>query len=443
MLHALLFSDDTETVVRLSDVFRESGFVVHAVGTLPEARCTLLREMPDVAVMDYEALGSEGVAFLANSRLGNVIELMLLTGRPECGIAAQELQLGAAETFDKPVDPERLRAALERIVTVATQPGADGAGTVKAAGLGIMHGNSLPMRRLFALIRKVSRTDMTVLLVGESGVGKELGAQMIHALGDRSTGPLVAVNCGAISRELLESELFGHEKGSFTGATRRHAGYFERASGGTLFLDEVTEMPPALQVKLLRALESARVRRVGAEDEIAIDVRIVAATNRDPEEALRAGDLREDLYYRLAQFPIRLPALRERGEDVLLLANRFLAELNAANGVVKEFCPEVLELLRLHSWPGNVRELRNAIGRAHVLAAEMITPEDLPPGVVEGGPIDRDHLRIAVGSPLAEVERRAILATVEHLGGDKKAAAKALGVSLKTLYTKLKQYRGA
>jgi DNA-binding NtrC family response regulator len=392
--------------------------------------------------MDYDALGPDGVAFLENSRLGNVIELMLMMGAPECGNAAQEMGLGAADRFDKPVNPERLRAALERIVAVATQPGADGAGTVKAAGLGIMHGNSLPMRRLFALIRKVSRTDMTVLLVGESGVGKELGAQMIHALGDRSAGPLVAVNCGAISPELLESELFGHEKGSFTGATRRHAGYFERASGGTLFLDEVTEMPPALQVKLLRALESGRVRRVGAEDEIEVDVRIVAATNRDPEEALRAGELREDLYYRLAQFPIRIPALRERGDDVLVLANRFLAELNAADGVVKAFAPEVLELLRLHSWPGNVRELRNAIGRAHVLAADTITPEDLPPGVVEGGPIDRGHLRIAVGSPLAQVERRAILATVEHLGGDKKAAAKALGVSLKTLYTKLKQYRG-
>jgi two-component system, NtrC family, response regulator AtoC len=442
MLQALLFSDDTETIVRLSDVFRETGFAVQAVATLPEARGALLREMPDVAVIDYEALGPDGILFLQNSRLGNVIELILMTADPNLANVVQDLRAMATETFAKPPSPDRLKSTLERIVDVTTQAATDNGEIVKAAGLGIMHGNSPPMRRFFALVRKVSRTDMTVLLVGESGVGKELGAQMIHALGDRSKGPLVAVNCGAISPEILESELFGHEKGSFTGANRRHVGLFERASGGTLFLDEVTEMSPALQVKLLRALESGRVRRVGGEQELPVDVRIVAATNRDPDKALQQGMLREDLYYRLAQFPIRIPPLRERGDDILVLADRFLAELNAANRLVKKFSPKVLELLRLHSWPGNVRELRNAVGRAYVLAAETIEPDDLPPGVVEGGPIDGDHLRLAVGLPLAEVERRAILTTVEHLEGDKKAAAEVLGVSLKTLYTKLKQYRG-
>jgi DNA-binding NtrC family response regulator len=442
MLHALLFSDDTETIVRLSDVFRETGFAVQAVASLPEARSALLREMPDVALMDYEALGADGASFLDNSGLANVIEVMLMTGDANFENVAQDLRTVATEIFTKPVSRDRLKAELNRIVAVATQPSTDHGEIVKAAGLGIMHGASAPMRRFFGLVRKVSCTDMTVLLVGESGVGKELGAQMIHALSSRSSGPLVAVNCGAISPEILESELFGHEKGSFTGANRRHIGLFERASGGTLFLDEVTEMSAALQVKLLRALESGRVRRVGGEQELQVDVRIVAATNRDPGKALRQGVLREDLYYRLAQFPIRIPALRERGEDVLVLADRFLAELNATNRVVKEFSPKVLELLRLHSWPGNVRELRNAIGRAYVLAAETIEPDDLPPGVIEGGPIDRDHLRMAVGLPLAEVERRAILATVEQLDGDKKAAAQVLGVSLKTLYTKLKQYRG-
>jgi DNA-binding NtrC family response regulator len=442
MLHALLFSDDTETIVRLSDVFRETGFAVHAVGSLPEARSAMLREMPDVALMDYEALGADGISFLENSGLANVIELMLMTADANLENVPQDLRAVATETFPKPLCLDRLKTELERIVTVATQPATDHGEIVKAAGLGIMHGNSAPMRRFFALVRKVSRTDMTVLLVGESGVGKELGAQMIHALGDRSAGPLVAVNCGAISPEILESELFGHEKGSFTGASRRHVGLFERASGGTLFLDEVTEMSAALQVKLLRAIESGRVRRVGGEQELQVDVRIVAATNRDPGKAMRQGVLREDLYYRLAQFPIRIPALRERGDDVLVLAERFLAELNAANRVVKEFSPKSLELLRLHTWPGNVRELRNAVCRAYVLAAETIEPDDLPPSVVEGGPNDKDHLRMAVGLPLAEVERRAILATVEHLDGDKKAAAQVLGVSLKTLYTKLKQYRG-
>jgi len=441
MLNALLFSDDGETIASLSDVFRETGCAVQVVTRFEDAQRALLREMPDVAVLEYDRLGKEGISFLEHSRLGNVIELMLITADPQLETAVRGMQLGASDYFSKPVKVDRLRTALEKLVSAAARPATEISGIVKAAGLGIMHGDSRPMRRLFTLLRKVAPTDMTVLVAGESGVGKELAAQMIHSLSDRSAAPLVAVNCGAISAEILESELFGHEKGSFTGATRRHIGFFETASGGTLFLDEITEMSPALQVKLLRVLESGRIRRVGAEEDIAVDVRVVAATNRDPEDAVHAGLLREDLYYRLAQFPVRIPPLRERGEDILVLANLFLAELNEANGVPKEFSAEVLELLRLHSWPGNVRELRNAVARAHVLATDTIEADDLPPTVACDNPVDRDYLRIAVGLPLAEVERRAILATVEHLDGDKKAAAEALGVSLKTLYTKLKAYR--
>lgn len=443
MLNALLFSDDGEMITSLSDAFREAGYAVQVATRLQEARKALLADMPDVAVIEYERLGSEGIAFLENSRLGSVIELMLITADPQLETAVRGMQLGASDYFSKPVNTTRLRAALDRLVAATQGPGLGGSGIVKAAGLGIMHGDSRPMRRLFTLLRKVAPTEMAVLLTGESGVGKELGARMIHALSARSTGPLVAVNCGAISAEILESELFGHEKGSFTGAMRRHIGFFESASGGTLFLDEITEMPPALQVKLLRVLESGRVRRVGGEEEVAIDVRLVAAANRDPEEALEAGVLREDLYYRLAQFPVRIPALRERGEDVLVLARLFLAELNEAKGTSKEFSREVLELMQMHNWPGNVRELRNAIARAYVLAADTIEPDDLPPGVAEDNATDRDYLRVSIGMPLAEIERRAILATVEHLDGDKKAAAQKLGISLKTLYNKLKAYREA
>jgi DNA-binding NtrC family response regulator len=441
MLNALIFCDETETIVRLSDVFRETGFGVQAVGTLREARAALLRETPDVALVDYDILGSDGIAFLENSQFGKIIELMLVTADPKLSSAVRGMQIGASDYFAKPVDTGRLRAALERIGGAIRQPAPGDSGIVRPVGLGLMHGDSRPMRRLLALLKKVGPTDMTVLLCGESGVGKELAAQAIHRLGAQSGGALEAVNCGAISAEILESELFGHEKGSFTGASKRHIGFFERASGGTLFLDEITEMSPALQVKLLRVLESGQLRRVGGEDEITVEVRVIAATNRDPDEAVEEGALREDLYYRLAQFPIRIPPLRERGDDITLLANIFLAELNESNGVAKAFSPEALELLRLYSWPGNVRELRNAVARAHVLAADTIEPDDLPPRVVDGGPVDRDYLRISVGQPLAEVERRAILATVEHCGGDKKAAAQALGVSLKTLYTKLKKYR--
>lgn len=446
MLHALIFSDDTESVVRLSDVFRETGFAVRVVATLREARAALLHETPDVALVDYDILGSAGVAFLESSQLGHVIELLLMTADPKLSSAVRGMQIGASDYFSKPADTERLRVALDRIAAQgqdaqqatqhAPQPGSNRAGALQS-----MHGDSRSMRRLAKVLRKVGPTGMTVLLCGESGVGKELAAQAIHELSERTAGPLVAVNCGAISGEILESELFGHEKGSFTGAARRHIGFFERASGGTLFLDEITEMSPALQVKLLRVLESGQLRRVGGEEDIAIDVRIVAATNRGPEEAMEAGALREDLYYRLAQFPIRIPPLRERGEDIELLAEIFRAELDDAKGVSKSFAPETLEAIRLYSWPGNVRELKNAVARAHLLAAEQISPDDLPHKVVDGGPIDRDFLRITVGQPLAEVERRAILATVEHFDGDKKAAAKALGVSLKTLYTKLKKYR--
>lgn len=441
MLQALLFSGDTESLIHLSDVFREGGYAVQSVATLREARAALLREMPDVALVDFDQLGPEGIAFLENSRLGQAAELILITADADLGSAIRGMQLGASDYIEKPVDEVRLVAALDRIKAGVAEVAPEKSGAVKAAGLGIMHGESPPMRRLFALLRKVGPTGMTVLLTGESGVGKELAAQVIHQLSGRSARPMVAVNCGAITPDLLESELFGHEKGSFTGASRQHIGFFERAQGSTLFLDEITETSPALQAKLLRALETRQVRRVGGEEELSLDVRVIAATNRNPEEAVRQGTLREDLYYRLAQFPIRVPALRERGDDIVLLAETFLAALGEAHGLTKQFSTEVRELFRLHDWPGNVRELQNAVGRAYVLAGETIEPDDLPPGVVEGGPIDRSHLRLLVGLPLAEVERRAILATVEHLSGDKKAAARALGISLKTLYTKLKKYR--
>jgi len=442
MLNALYFSDDTESIVRLSDVFRETDFTVTAVSSLKEARASMLRDAPDVAMMDYELLGDEGLKFLEESRLGNVIELILVTEDPQLREAVRGMQAGASDYLEKPIDPERLRDALERISGMVAGPTPEDSGITKVGGLGIMHGDSPPMRRLFKMLRKVAITEMTVLLVGESGVGKELAARIIHELSERSKGPRVPVNCGAISPEILESELFGHEKGSFTGASKRHAGFFERADGGTLFLDEITEMSPELQVRLLRVLETGHLRRVGGEKELPVDVRVVAATNRDPAEALEEGRLREDLYYRLAQFPLRVPTLRERGDDVLVLAERFLAELGKEHGVDKRFSDEVLELLRVHTWPGNVRELRNAIGRAYVLAGEEIRHDDLPPSVIEGRPVKSDYLRIAVGTSLEEVERRAILATVEHMEGDKKAAAETLGISLKTLYTKLKKYRG-
>lgn len=296
------------------------------------------------------------------------------------------------------------------------------------------------MQNLYIQIERVAPTSATVFITGESGTGKELAAQTVHELSPRCTHPFVAVNCGAISPQLIESELFGHEKGSFTGASREHKGYFERAGGGTLFLDEITEMPAELQVKLLRVLETRAFRRVGSGREIEIDVRVIAATNRIPEEAVAAGKLREDLLYRLQVFPLYLPPLRERVEDVELLAGEYLDELNQAEHRRKSFSADALDLLKKYHWPGNVRELKNSIQRAFILADDLVEATGFalqsaqPCG--EAGPF----LLVRVGSTVAEVERRLILATLDQCQGAKEKTADILGISLKTLYNRLHEY---
>jgi DNA-binding NtrC family response regulator len=309
-----------------------------------------------------------------------------------------------------------------------------------------MIGRSAPIRKVYDLVARVAPTDATVLIIGESGTGKELVAETLHRCSARKNGLLLPVNCGAVSPNLIESELFGHERGSFTGADRQRKGYFERATGGTLFLDEVTEMPIELQVKLLRVLESGIVVRVGGTEPVRVDVRIVAATSRDPAEAVKAGKLRADLYYRLNVFPIALPALRNRPGDVELLAEHFLAELNREAGTSKAWSRAALERLRSNVWTGNVRELRNVVQRAFILGDDEIpgdvtslserasvAPENDP---VPHGPV----LQIRVGSSIERVEQRLILATLEFTGGDKKKAAEILCISLKTLYNRLSLY---
>jgi DNA-binding NtrC family response regulator len=290
----------------------------------------------------------------------------------------------------------------------------------------------------------VAPTDATVLVTGESGTGKELVAETLHALGARRKGPFVPVNCSAVPPNLIESELFGHERGSFTGATQQHRGVFERAAGGTLFLDEITEMPAELQARLLRVLEARTLTRVGGEDSISVDVRLVAATNRSPEQAVKQGTLRQDLYYRLNVFPILLPPLRERGEDIVLLAAHFLDELNQAAGATKRLAPIARDRLLRHAWPGNVRELRNVVQRDHIMAGDELRMEPLvgapTPELPAGGAGNEDGVQ--AGMTLVEVERRVILATLERCGGDKRTAAQQLGISLKTLYNRLNVYAG-
>jgi len=280
--------------------------------------------------------------------------------------------------------------------------------------------------------------------VGESGTGKELAAEAVHRCSRRHKGPFLPINCGAISPNLIESELFGHERGSFTGADRQHKGYFERADGGTLFLDEITEMPLDLQVRLLRVLETGLFMRVGTHAEIATNVRLVAATNRDPEEAVATGKLREDLYHRLSVFPLQLPPLRERGDDACLIAHHFLDTLNAEENSRKTFSPEALQAIRDHHWPGNVRELRNYVHRAYILADEVIGGDISPlPASIENPSANGAQVAVPVGVSLADADRRLIFATLEQCGGVKKQAAAILGISLKTLYNRLEEYAAA
>ena len=304
-------------------------------------------------------------------------------------------------------------------------------------------GLSPVMQEVFRLIERVGPTEASVLLTGESGSGKELAAAAIHERSSRRNRPFIAINCGAIPAGLIEAELFGFEKGSFTGAVRGHAGVFERADGGTLLLDEITEMPLDMQTRLLRVLETKKFYRVGANVELLTDVRVIAATNRCPLQAVQSGQLREDLLYRLAVFPIHMPPLRDRGNDIDLLAERFLDDLNVQAAAQKRFTALSRMTLRQHSWPGNVRELKNCIERAFILGDQWIELAPLiqkPTAHDNAPPDDRERLDIRVGSRIYDMERSLIEATLEYFQGNKRRAADALGCSLKTLYNKLNGY---
>lgn len=305
---------------------------------------------------------------------------------------------------------------------------------------GRLYGSSVVMEDLYRQLERAASTDATVLLEGESGTGKELIAHTLHLSSQRSGRQFVAVNCGAIPGHLIEAALFGHEKGSFTGALRQQTGYFEHASGGTLFLDEITEMPCDMQVKLLRVLESGCFHRVGGSDQVSVDVRLIAATNRSLLQSVQAGQLRQDLMYRLAVLPIRVPPLRQRGHDIELLAYHFLKELNTQAGTSKRFSRSTIEVLRNHTWPGNVRELRNVVHRAYILSADVVDVDAPPARGVGTTVLTNGTLRFPVGTPLADAQRELIMATLSHFSGNKRLTASVLGISVKTLYNRLKAY---
>lgn len=291
-------------------------------------------------------------------------------------------------------------------------------------------------------IAKAGPTDASVLLIGESGTGKEIVARAVHSHSTRRGSPFVVLSCGAISPSLIHSELFGHEKGSFTGAIATTSGCFERADGGTLFLDEITDMPAAMQVQMLRVLETGRYHRVGGNEDLSVDVRIIAASRHDPRDAARAGRFRSDLLYRLAVFPLRIPALRERKSDIPYLAQRFLDELNQEESQQKQFSPSCLKKLQNYDWPGNVRELKNTIARAYIMADDIL---DVVPTTKGFSPasIKARHgvLQIPVGTTLLAAQHSLIMATLSHFHGDRRLTAQALGISTRTLYNRLEQER--
>jgi two-component system response regulator AtoC len=445
MPNVLIVEDDPVSQDALAELIAGEGFSTLTAGSLGEAREKLAENAPDVLLVDLVLPDGSGLDLLDVEGPAQP-QVVLITGHASVDTAVEALRKGVCDYLTKPIDIARLKTVLANVTrTQELKLEVDGLRKElrKLGQFGLLIGASPAMEAVYDLICKVAGTDATVLVVGESGTGKELVAQTVHQLSRRRHGPFLPLNCGAVTPGLIESELFGHERGSFTGADRAHKGYFERASGGTLFLDEITEMPIELQVKLLRVLETGTLVRLGGERSLEVDVRVIAATNRVPEEAVREGKLRDDLLYRLLVFPVQLPALRERGDDVALLAARFLEQLNRAEGTRKQLTPAALARLRSHAWPGNVRELKNAMQRAFLLADLEIGPECFPMLSMESTVSSGESVHVRVGTPVAEAERRLILATIESCEGDKKKAASILQISLKTLYNRLNEYKVA
>jgi|RhiMethySRZTD1v2_1073278.scaffolds.fasta_scaffold11396_4 two-component system response regulator AtoC len=449
MPHAILVDDDSDFLEGLSELVRGDGFTIESAATFAQAKALLEKRVPDLLLLDVTLPDGSGFELLSLVDETPTTDVVMITGHSSVDSAVEALRQRATDYLTKPLDVARLRAVLANVTRRRElyEEVRDLRAELRQLGrFGPMIGASDVMQPIYDAIGRVAPTNATVLVQGESGTGKELVAETLHRLSRRRKLPFIAVNCSAVSPNLIESDLFGHERGSFTGADKLRKGFFERANGGTLFLDEITEMPQELQSKLLRVLETGRVVRVGGEQEIPVDVRVIAATNRSPEEAVTAGKLRHDLLYRLSVFRIVLPPLRERAGDIDILAEHFLAGLNRSESTNKRFNRATLSMLRTYGWPGNVRELKNAVHSAFILADDVIEPSALPASLHEvpvgaDAPDGADVLDVRVGLSIAEAERRLTLATLRSCGGKKDAAAKVLGISLKTLYNRLNLYR--
>ena len=443
MLHVLIVDHDVQASQAVLEVCDAAGVIASQASSVAQAHTCFSRQLPDLVIADMVLPDGGGREIINLARgsparsFSRPVPVIFITCQTSIESAVEALRLGALDYLVKPIDVARMRARLTAMQGAHQDTNADQG----QAHFGRMIGASPVMQNLYRHIARVAPTDATVFLLGESGTGKELAAQTIHEVSLRNKAPFLPLNCGAISPHLIESEIFGHEKGSFTGAEKQHKGYFERANGGTLFLDEVTEMPLELQVKLLRVLESGTYMRIGSTQELATNVRIIAASNRDPERVIAEGRLRLDLYHRLNVFPIQMPPLRERGADMALLAQSILDQLNSAQGSARQFSEDCLKALECYDWPGNVRELRNNVQRAFILSDDRIDAAMVTPHKAFARAADSSlSISVQVGTTLSEVDRQLIIATLKMCGGLKKRAAHLLGISLKTLYNRLEEY---
>jgi DNA-binding NtrC family response regulator len=440
----LVVEDDQSARAGLVQLVTRWGFVAESASDGIEALEKVTAFRPAIVITDLVMPKMDGLALLrALQEQGADVTTLLLTAQGTVETAVEAMKDGAYDYLTQPVDLQRLKILLDKIV--------ERLGTLREVkalrrqlrehgAFGPFIGNSPEMRKVYQLIEQAAPTATSILVTGESGTGKELVAQTLHQLSPRALFPFVAINCAAIPETLLESEIFGHEKGAFTGAAERRQGCFELADRGTLFLDEIGEMTPATQVKLLRVLQERKFRRLGARTELSVDVRVIAATNLDPYEAVRQGRLREDLFYRLNVFAIRLPTLRTRKEDLPLLVQAFVNEFAARNQKpIAGVNPAAMRIIEGYDWPGNVRELRNAIERATIVSpGPLLEPRHLPPHLTDAAPVPSSpDDALAPGMTVESAERRLIQLTLEHTHDNKTRAADILGISLKTLHNKL------
>ncbi|HDS73929.1 MAG TPA: sigma-54-dependent Fis family transcriptional regulator [Firmicutes bacterium] len=437
----LLVDDERSVTTLLSLALRDAGYEADAANSGQEAVDRLSEEVFDVVISDLRMDRVDGLDVLRAARHRYPAPaVLIMTGHGSIDSAVEAMKLGASDYLTKPVDPNELKVVLERVLEHRQLLSELEVlrGKVEQLQLDDLIGTSKPMQHVFRTIQRIARTDVTVLITGESGTGKELVARSIHNRSSRADGLFLTLNCSALTDTLLESELFGHAKGAFTGAITAKKGLFEDADGGTILLDEIGDMELGAQAALLRVLESGEIRRVGETRPIAADVRVLASTNRDLEKAIEEGTFREDLYYRLRVVPIRIAPLRERTEDILPLAQHFIVryqEKFSRQGF--KLSPESVSLLTRYRWPGNVRELQHAIERAILLSDdETIKPEDLPPEVSNPAPAETNTAPMT----LDEIEKQHILRRLEQCEGNRSEAARQLGVSRNTLARKLKSY---